>query len=420
MLLRSRVVAPVSAPPFEDGAVAVSGDRIEAVGRWSDLKAGPFGSVVDLGASVLLPGLINAHCHLDFTGFAGHIAPPRSFTSWIQSVLALKAEWSFSEYAGSWITGARQLLESGCTSVLDIESVPELLPDAWSATPLRVISALEMTGVRAARAPEELVEQTLGVIDSLAAHERSACALAPHAPYSTRPGLVQLVAREARRRGLLVTMHVAESEEEFRMFHDREGALAAWLGPQRGLDDCGGTTPLAQVAKSDLLNGQTVLAHMNYLGPGDYPLLASACPSVAHCPRSHAYFGHAPFPWEKLRESGVNLCLGTDSLLTVRKTGRALPRLDFFAELESAARAMPGLGPDEILRMATLHGARALGRANLLGALEPGRLADMIAIPFEGAPAGAAEAVVHNRAPLVGSMIGGQWAIAPGRSETTA
>ncbi|HMO64207.1 MAG TPA: amidohydrolase family protein, partial [Verrucomicrobiota bacterium] len=153
MLLRARVVLPLTAPPLEDGAVLVSGGRIAAVGPWRELRTAA-GSVQDLGEVILLPGLINAHCHLEYTGFAGHLPPPRSFTDWIKGVLALKAGWGWSEFAVSWIAGARQLVEAGTTTVVDFAAVPELLPDVYETTPLRVITCLELLGIRPGHAPE--------------------------------------------------------------------------------------------------------------------------------------------------------------------------------------------------------------------------------------------------------------------------
>ena len=90
MILRARIVLPVVQPPIENGAVALAGNRVAAVGRWADLAPAGHGDVLDLGETILLPGLINAHCHLDYTDLAGHIPPPRSFTDWIKAIVALK------------------------------------------------------------------------------------------------------------------------------------------------------------------------------------------------------------------------------------------------------------------------------------------------------------------------------------------
>ena len=412
MLLRSRILIPMAAPPLEDGAVLVSGDRIVAVGSWRDMRGHFTGPAVDLGDVAVLPGLINTHCHLDYTGFAEHLPPPRSFSAWIQGVLALKAEWSFTEYAVSWLAGVRQLLRSGCTTVLDIESVPELLPDAWTSTPLRVISALEMTGVRASADPAAILGSALKVQESLR-HPRCQVALSPHAPYSTRSDLLSLVIGAARQRGLLVTIHVAESDEEFQMFQHARGPMYDWLKPQRDPSDCGHRTPMAHVAASGLLGATTIVAHANYLEPADVELLAAAGSVVVHCPQSHDYFGHAPFPFDRLRAAGVPVCLGTDSLMSVRKLGRPTLALDLFDELQLFGRNHPSVSPVERLAMVTTRAAQAIGRGSELGALRAGAMADLIAVPMDGPLARAVEAVTFHRGPVPVSMIGGEWGIAP-------
>src|SRR6266481_1800052 len=140
--LRARTVLPISRPPITDGAVLISGDRIAAVGRWRDLSAKFYGKVLDLGEVALLPGLVNAHCHLDYTNMAGQFPPPKLFTDWIKLITTTKAGWGYSEFAESWLAGSKMLARTGTTSVGDIESLPELLPEVWQATPLRVFSFL--------------------------------------------------------------------------------------------------------------------------------------------------------------------------------------------------------------------------------------------------------------------------------------
>lgn len=151
MILRARIVWPVGRPAIADGAVLLSGKRIAAVGSWPEIKAHAAEPPVDLGAAILLPGLINAHCHLDYTGMTG-LPALRQFPDWIKSLLALKAQASYTDYAHAWLAGAAMLARTGSTTVADIEAVPELLPEVWSGTPLRVASFLEVTGVKS-RAP---------------------------------------------------------------------------------------------------------------------------------------------------------------------------------------------------------------------------------------------------------------------------
>ncbi len=413
MILRARVVLPICRPPIENGAVAIAGGRITAVGSWPELAKNGGGAVKDLGESILLPGLVNAHCHLDYTAMAGEIAPTQSFTDWIKCITALKASWSYSEFAESWLDGARMLLATGTTTVADIEAVPELLPEVWAATPLRIFSFLEMTGIKSRRKPEEILEVALSMIAALPVG-RCHAGLSPHALYSTQPALLQLGAKRAREKGFRLTTHVAESAEEFEMFFHGRGPLHNWLRRNnREMDDCGRGSPVKQLEASGLLGENLLAVHANYLHTGDASLLAKAKTSVAHCPRSHDFFRHCPFPFRELSEAGVNICLGTDSLATTRKMRGQPLRLDLFAEMRAFSKANPTVPSDVILRMATLNGAKALGLAGEVGELAPSASADLIAVPFGGSIRQSAEAVIQQTNGVVASMIDGCWALPP-------
>src|SRR5437868_520533 len=125
MLLRARIVLPVSQPPIEDGAVLISANRIVAVRPWDSFSADERREVVDLGEAVLLPGLVNAHAHLDYTGMAGQIPPQKTFTDWIRAIVAMKGSWTNEDFAESWRSGAEMLLRNGTTTVGDVETIPE-------------------------------------------------------------------------------------------------------------------------------------------------------------------------------------------------------------------------------------------------------------------------------------------------------
>ncbi len=234
------MVVPLTGPPIENGAVEISGGIIKSVGRADAVQTS-----LDLGEVILFPGFINAHCHLDYTSMAGKLAPPKLFPDWIKSMLSLKAHYSYTDYAESWLLGAHQLLQSGTTSVADIEAVPELLAESLPATPLKVFSFLEMTGVKSGRTGAEIVSESLKVIETLLPAYRRRAGLAPHSPYATHPDLLGAAAAAARSGRWLVSSHVAESKPEWEMFMDRSGPLFDWLKPQRRMEDCGGVTPVA-------------------------------------------------------------------------------------------------------------------------------------------------------------------------------
>jgi len=410
MLLRARTVLPICSPPIDDGAIIVRGQRIESVGRFADLCRSDSGGVTDLGESILLPGLINAHCHLDYTDMAGKLSPPKIFSDWIKAIVALKAEWSYTEFAKSWLNGVKMLLRSGTTTVVDIESVPELLPDVTPSTPLRVVSCLELLSVRTKRSARQLVDAAVQKLESLASESAG---LSPHAPYSTSPDLLRAAAWAVRERGWLLTTHVAESAEELQMYQEACGAMFDWLKSQRDMSDCGARSPVAHLARHDVLSPNCLAVHANYLASGDAELLARSGASVVHCPRSHAFFGHRAFPLEELERAGVNICLGTDSMATMRKSRSEPMALNLFSEMRVLNKTFSTLGPQRIVEMATVNGAKAIGRVGELGCLAPGAVADLIALRNAGS-SDPYEAVLNHRDEVQASMIRGLWAIPPG------
>src|SRR5271170_1249873 len=147
MLYLADSVLPMSSPPIQHGAVRVEGSQIVAVGPAADLRAQPGEAVTDLGASTLLPGLINAHCHLDYTRFRGAIAPKHSFTEWIKRINALRRSFTTREYIESIAEGFDMLIQGGVTTVANIEAFPELLPQL-PVPPLRTWWFLELIDVR--------------------------------------------------------------------------------------------------------------------------------------------------------------------------------------------------------------------------------------------------------------------------------
>jgi len=297
MLLRARIILPVSAPPIDNGAVRVEGGRIQTVGRRDEITPVSGEEILDLGEMIVLPGLINAHCHLDYTNMAGQIPRQKTFSDWIKAMVAMKAAWGYSDFAHSWANGAKMLLASGVTTVADIETVPELLPEAWTLTPLRVISFRELIVLKKTVESQFQLAQAAAQWAALR-HPAGTAGLSPHAPYTTHGEFLRWAAQTARSRQWLLATHVAESEEEFQMFRDASGPMYNWLKTQRDMSDCGKGSPVQHLEQCGYLSERLIAAHANYLHKGDADVLAQRGVHVVHCPRSHAYFGHAPFPYE--------------------------------------------------------------------------------------------------------------------------
>lgn len=401
-------------PMVEDGAVLIRGPKISAVGSWRQVvRIAPAGArKVDLGEAVLLPGLVNAHVHLDYTDMAGQLLPTRSFTDWIKLITEAKSGWGREEFASSWKNGAEMLVRSGTTTVADVEVVPDTLPALWQETPLRVISFLELTGVRSRTAPEAAIEETRNRIAALSSGP-GRVGVAPHAPYSTIPALLRMIGQESRQHGWLVMMHVAESAEEYEMFKHASGPMFDWLKRNnRDMSDCGGVTPVAHLERNGMLGPNLLAVHANCLEEEDVALLARRAVSVVHCPRSHRYFNHVPFQYENLVKAGVRVCLGTDSLASVAVKRGQRVGLDMFAEMREFAREFPGVPPSEIVRLCTESPAGALGLDGWIGCIVQGAMADLTAIPYHGPIMGVYEGVLAHEQPVAASVIGGRFVFA--------
>jgi cytosine/adenosine deaminase-related metal-dependent hydrolase len=404
MIIRARQVVTMDGPPIENGAVAIEGNRIVAVGTVPDLQWVSDGPVLDLGEQVLLPGLINAHCHLDYTMMRGAIAPPKQFTAWVQRINALKRSLDSADYLAAIERGFAELKKWGTTSVCNIEAFPELMVQL-PPSPLRTWWFYEMIDIRHRITTDDVVAGALSFFQHRA-NSLDSFGLSPHAPYTASLDLFHLANACATSFTMPLTAHVAESMEEFAMFRHGGGPLYEFMHSlKRPMTDCGSSTPFGHLWRNGAVDSRWLLVHMNTLIEEDFQLLAElprgAGPHVIHCPGSHRYFSHPPFPVRRLHELGVNLCLATDSLASTDS-------LSLFDEIRLLRRTEPWLRPEELLRMVTVNPARALKRRGQLGKIAPGALADLIAVPAPGSLGGVYEDIVNHDEPVSWMMIDGQ------------
>jgi cytosine/adenosine deaminase-related metal-dependent hydrolase len=373
-IIRSRVVVPMVGEPIDNGAVAIVGNEIAGVGRFEEVKARHGGDVLDLGEQIVLPGLINAHCHLDYTLLRGQILPQKSFTDWIRAINERKAALSDEDYVASINAGVAEVQKFGTTTVLNLEAFPRLLPQI-SPPRLRVWWCAEMIDVRERVL---VLEVSKNLSDWFEAHPEwlGGYGLAPHAPFTASAELFSTAAKVSRKHKVPITTHVAESSEEMQMFRDAGGPLFDFLkGLRRPMSDCGGQTPLFSLMRGQMMDERWIIAHLNELTDDDFDLLVGGNRfHIVHCPRSHTYFGHAPFELRRLRALGFNICLGTDSLASNSS-------LSLFSEMRELLRKQPWMSSREVLEMATINGAQAIGQGDKLGKIGPCACADLIAIP---------------------------------------
>jgi aminodeoxyfutalosine deaminase len=401
MIVRARVVVPMGGEPIENAAVAIAGNQIASVGRFEDVEASHGGDVLDLGEQIVLPGLVNAHCHLDYTLLRGQIPPQKSFTDWIRAINTGKAALSEEDYVASIAAGLAEVQKFGTTTLLNLEAFPELLPRLLRPS-LRVWWCAEMIDVREQVPVQEV---SVNLHDWLVAHPEwlGGFGLAPHAPFTASSQLFSAASELSRKYCAPVTTHVAESREEMQMFRDANGSLFDFLKSiGRQMDDCGGNTPLSSLMQSHAVDERWVVAHLNELTEDDFDLLAGAKKfHIVHCPRSHTYFGHTPFELRRLRRLSFNICLGTDSLASNSS-------LSLFSEMRELLRKEPWISPREVFAMATVNAAHAIGQADLLGRISPGFCADLIAIPAVPSGTDVFDAIVAFEGAVPWMMVDGE------------
>ena len=393
-LFRARHVVTMAGPVIGNGGIAVRDGEILDAGDWKRLVAEHPGALSeDLGEAILLPGLINAHCHLDYTMMRGALFEGGGFTDWIKRLNSMRRSLDQKDYLDAISGGLAELKQWGCTTVFNIESFPEVIP-CLPPSPIRVWWFPEVMDIRSRLESFEALAGAIGCFDR-AGERGGGYGISPHAPYTVSRDLYGLASSFAAKHNLPLCTHLAESSEEMAMFRDGAGPMYGFLKSLgRPMEDCGSTTPVQAVIGGGWLPEGSLLVHMNELSDEDRLLLASrpGAHPVIHCPRTHRFFGRRPFDLEFLRSARIPVLLGTDSLASNRD-------LNMFSEMRAMQEAFPGIDPTEILEMVTVRPAAAIGRSGRLGELSPGALADFIAIPDAGGSEPVAERILANRTP---------------------
>ena len=382
----ARWVLPISSPPIRDGTVVELAGRIIYVGPRADA---PDGTDRELGDSALIPGLVNAHTHLELTGFRG-LLEDLSFRDWIVRLQAAKVAAMtperFLDFA-RW--GIVEGLRAGVTTFADTCDSGVAL-EAMRERGVRGIMYQEVFSPSAN--PEAVRDAAARLAAQLARHDELATELqevgvSPHAPYTVSDPLFALVARSGRR----IAVHIAESDAEQRFVCAGEGPFAdAHRG--RGFPVAPrATSPIALLQKLGVLDAHPLLIHCVRASDSDIAAIAASGSTVAHCPISNAKLGHGIAPVVEMLDAGIAVGLGSDSMA-------ANNRMHLLEESRAAALAQrvrsarhDALPARRALELATLGGARALALADRVGSLEVGKEADFAAFDLSSL-AGAADA----------------------------
>lgn len=418
MLLTARYVLPISTPHIENGAVLIRGDRIIEIGDYARLRElHPEEPVKDFGLAALLPGFVDAHTHLEYTAMRG-LVDDVPYSRWKLELLTKERLFSEQDWSDSALLGAAEALQSGITTVADITETGASGRAAEQAG-LRGVIYREVSTMEKHRIGEVMDAATSDITSWRESSDpsRLTFGIAPHAPYSCHPELFRRVADYAQD-GTPVAMHLAGSTEEYQFVKygssmlgqevrdTFDAAAPLWLPT--------GVSPVRYVLQWGILDVPNIMAvHCTQVDSSDIEVLASHDVSVAHCPRCNAKLGMGVAPIADFLRAGIRVGLGTDS-------PAASNSMDEFEEMRIGLLVQRAvLGEDhfmparQFVKMATLDAARALGIDAHVGSLEPGKLADIIAVDLSKShqipthyPYGA---LVHtaNQENVLWTMVGG-------------
>lgn len=380
----------MAGPAIRHGRVCVEGDRIVAVGAADDTPVR--GRHIHLGPSLLMPGLVNAHCHLELSTYHGSL-PPSDLWTWLGGLVRLRFQPDAAEREQAAVPAAVQsMIESGTTCVGDI-SRAEWLPSTLAGLPIRKVCYIEL--ISGAMSPPADMDQLQERLLACPTNDPLLVpAVSPHAPYTVTQEDLRSCCELARQRGLPLAIHLAETREEVTWLRTAAGPIADWhrrvfrhppVSPGASPSEYIMAMLCSQQADpSPPVPSASALIHMNYADdwqqlcrlPQDYR------PAIVYCPRSHRFFGHQPHPFRQMLAAGLSVAIGTDSAASHR-ADEASP-LSLLDELRWMHASSPEIPPLALLEMATRHGAKSLGLSDTIGRLLPGFQADIVAFAARG------------------------------------
>ena len=400
----ARWVLPISSAPVPEGAIAIDGEQIVAVGRRSDLAEGfPDARVHDFGDAVILPGLVNAHSHLELTAMRGFLDDEESdFFAWLRKLTFARTErMTLDDLYVSAAWGACEAARAGVTCLGDASDAASQSIEALRDVGLRGRVYQESFGPDP-RLANENFDKLRNKVAALREVETPLvrAGVSPHAPYTVCPPQLEMIADFAIAEKLPLMMHAAESASEDLLMREGRGPFADGLA-RRGIEwRAPGTSTVQYLMNHGVLDASPLLAHCINVDDADLESIKQSGASIAHCPKSNAKLGHGRAPFKKFLESGVALGFGSDSVasnntcdileearfatLFARAGMSGVPASSNGGESRDISEHHRMPDADDALRTATLGGAQALGIAEQVGELRVGLQADFIVVSLGG------------------------------------
>jgi cytosine/adenosine deaminase-related metal-dependent hydrolase len=368
-IIRAQWILPITRPPIHDGAIAIKQGKIYKVGSTSEIIKEIKAPLHDLGSSIFLPGLVNAHTHLEYSCLKDRIPAQKRFQDWICKMVDIKKTLKEKEILRGMLKGVRDLKDSGTLLVGEITNTG-LSAQALGNAGLAGVIFYELVG-------QSRFEDFIHIKSRLR-KEAPSFQISPacHAPHSVPPFLLDQLVQYLKKSRHLTSMHIAESKEEVEWIKNKKGPFSNLIHKKELLENSNfgrGWNPMGYLKKKKLLSRRLLGVHGVYLNLADIKKIRQARSFLCICPRSNQYTGTGKAPIKKFLNHQIPLCLGTDSLASNED-------LNLWNEMRALKKFFPFLPYPFILRMATLNGARALGFGQTHGSIERGKKACLIYI----------------------------------------
>lgn len=381
----------------DGGAVAVDGAGVVlAAGARETIVAAYGGLPEERARGVLLPGLVNAHTHLELSALRGRTTPGKGFVGWVDGMLAARTEIDETEESDGIARGVAELLAAGTVAVGEVTNTLAAVP-ALRRAKLAGYVFHEVFGLNEGHALAR-VAQLAAEAERLGLHEGTwlRWAPSPHTLHTTHPKAVSAMVHAARARGARFSVHLAEHPAERAALEHGTGPMVAWLEARtktaRESFRWHQSGPVAVAEALGILAEDALLVHLTDARAEELDRVAKSGAHVVLCPRSNLFIETRLPPLAAMRRAGVAPALGTDSLASC-------PTLDVLAEAKALHERFPEVPAAELLAMATLNGARALALESALGSFAAGKSPGVLLV--EGAiPAGLEPGVFALRQPM--------------------
>lgn len=390
MLLTAKYVMPITGPFIENGAVVVQGDTIAAVGPAARLKAEyPDEEVRDFGMAALCPGFVDLHTHMRYTALRG-LFEDMPYADWKRAVLRCEPFLSHTDWENSARLGALEAIASGITTLADI-TIPGSPVKAIHESGLRGVVYREVITMRPENVDDAMADALADIKrwQGLTSEtDRISYGLAGGPVYSTHPKVYKAIAEYVGSSDMPVAMHLAGSREEAEFIRYGSSSFSVHASQGSNFDMemppwlPAGVSSVRYVYNWDILDVPNMLVvHAVQVDETDIKILAQQNVAVAHCPRINAKLGMGFAPVNCMLEAGITVGIGTDSPAAVDTTDM-LDEMRVGLMINRAVNAGKhrGMTGEKMLRMGTIDAAKALRMEHLIGSLEPGKKADIIAV----------------------------------------